>query len=499
MKAVAYLRVSTQEQSLERQYEEIEEFASKKNLILVKTFEDKISGSKTKSNQRAGFNQMRKYIQLNEDIKHILVIELSRLGRKNPDIQNVVEEYIEKGINIHIKDLNITTLDENGKRSVASEMMIALLGVMSSNEGRLLGSRISSGKMSRARKNLAFGGKIIGYKKGDDGTPIIDDMEAPIIEKIFEYTSKNLGMRNVSAMIEAEFGRKIAIGTLSGIIRNSFHKGERKYVDLELSVPPIVSKELWQKANDSINSRSKFGSRTNVNTNIVHGKINCGCGNVMHQKVIPQARADIFVCKDEKCNNSINRPWLYRMIRKVVERHAQKTKDEQVRENFKLQISSYKAKIDLNKKEIVKLENRQKRLIDTYLDMELTKEAYDEMKTEYQTKIEEYKQINNKLNEVIKTSENALKRDIKHFNEDLELFKAEITDIISHIIIHKEHVLINIFGWREYDLHKPNSIKLGWEARKPLNERYLNEELPLRNPIDDENLEMMINDYLSTQ
>jgi DNA invertase Pin-like site-specific DNA recombinase len=497
MKAVAYLRVSTQDQSLERQYEDIEKFASEKKLTLVKIFEDKISGSKTKANQRVGFKKMETYINLNDDIKNILVLEISRLGRKNNDIQNVVEKFTEKGINLHIKDLNISTFDDTGKRSFGSELMISLLGVMSSNEGRLLGTRISSGKMSRARKNLAFGGKIIGYKKGEDGTPVIDEIEAPLIKKIFEFASKDLGMRNISTMIESEFGRKIAIGTLSGIIRNSFHKGLRKYNDLELTVPAIVSEELWQMANDSINNRSKFGSRTNVNTNIIHGKINCECGNVMHQKVIPQGRIDSFICKDEKCKNSINRPWLFRMVRRVVERHAQKTKDEQVREKFKLQISSHKVEIDINNKEIEKLEKRKKRARDLYADLDFTKEEYDETKADVGTKIEEYKIINNKLNEVIKASEYALKTDIKHFSKELELFKAEIQDIISHVIIDKESVLINIFGWREYDLYKPNSIKLGWEARKPVNERYLNEELPLRCPIDDESLEMMIDDFLS--
>lgn len=497
MKAVAYLRVSTQEQSLERQYEDIEKFAIEKKLTLVKIFDDKISGTKTKANQRIGFKKMETYINLNDDVKNILVLEISRLGRKNNDIQNVVEKFTEKGINLHIKDLNISTFDDTGKRSFGSELMISLLGVMSSNEGRLLGTRISSGKMSRARKNLAFGGKIIGYKKGEDGTPVIDEIEAPIIKKIFEFASKDLGMRNVSTMIESEFGRKIAIGTLSGIIRNSFHKGLRKYNELELTVPAIVSEELWQMANDSINNRSKFGSRTNVNTNIIYGKIHCECGNVMHQKVIPQGRIDSFICKDEKCKNSINRPWLFRMVRRVVERHAQKTKDKQVREKFKLQISSHKVEIDINHKEIEKLERRKLKARNDYYDDELPKEEYKEMKAEIATKKENYNHINNKLYEIIKASEYALKTDIKHFSEDLELFKAEIQDIISHVIIDKERVIINIFGWREYDLYKPNSIKLGWEARKPLNERYLNEDLPLRCPIDDENLEMMIDDFLS--
>jgi DNA invertase Pin-like site-specific DNA recombinase len=496
LKAVAYLRVSTQEQSLERQHEDIKEFATKKNFTLVKIFEDKISGSKTNSEDRIGFNQMKRYLELNEDVRDILVLEVSRLGRKNNDIQNVVEDYIQTGINIHLKDLNITTLDDNGQRSFASEMMISMLGVMSSNETRLLGTRISSGKMSRARKNLAFGAKIIGYKKAEDGTPMVDETEAPMILRIFELASKDLGMRNISALIESEFGKKIAMGTLSGIIRNSFHKGDRKYKDLELAVPAIVPKDLWEKANNSIDSRGKFGSRTNVNTNIVQGKITCICGAVMHQKVIPQGRIDSFICKDDNCKNSINRPWLFRMIRRIVDRHAQETKDEQARETFKLQIQSLRAKVQVNVKEIEKVEKRRKRLRDLYLESEYTKDEYNDIRTEIDKELQEYHHRNNKLNEVIRTSENALKTDIKHFSEDLELFKNEIKDIITEVIIDKDDVSINIWNWSTYYLDKPNPIKLGWEARKPISERYINEKLPSRHPIPHDEVEMMVDDYL---
>lgn len=495
MKAVAYLRVSTQEQSLDRQYEDIKKLANSKGVQLVKIFEDKISGSKTKTDDREGFNEMERFIENNKNVRNILVLEISRLGRKNNDIQNVVEKYIDKGINIHIDDLNISTLDDKGNRSFASEMMISMLGVMAANESRLLSSRIKSGKMSRARKNQAFGGKIIGYKKGVDGTPVIDEDQEPMIKRIFELASNDVGMRNISAIIESEFERKIAIGTINGIVRNSFHKGERIYKDLSLEVPAIVTKEVWEKANNSINGRKKFSSRINVNTNIIQGRIKCECGNIMHQKVIKKARSNSFVCKDEQCRNSINRPWLFRMIRKIVERHAQKTKDEHLRKKIKLNLSSHKAKIDNNLREIDKLERRKRRSRDLYADMEFSREEYHEIKTNIAVKIEQYNYENNKLKKLIKASENALKTEAKHFSVDLELFKAEIQDIISSVIIGKDRVLINIFGWREYDLYKPNSIKLGWEARKPINERYINEELPLRQAIDDEDLDMMIEDY----
>jgi DNA invertase Pin-like site-specific DNA recombinase len=46
-KAVGYIRISTNEQSLNRQHEDLKTFAKTKNLDLEEIFEDIISGSKT--------------------------------------------------------------------------------------------------------------------------------------------------------------------------------------------------------------------------------------------------------------------------------------------------------------------------------------------------------------------------------------------------------------------------------------------------------------------
>ncbi|WP_370402826.1 recombinase family protein [Tenacibaculum dicentrarchi] len=495
MKAVAYIRISSSEQEYKRQHEELSELARFKNLNLVKVFADVVSGSKTKAKERASFEIMDKYLLDNSDVKNLLILETSRLGRKKLDVLNTIEDFFLRGVNIHIKDLNLCTM-ENGKRSITTDILVSLLSIMADEETRLLSERIKSGKMSKAKENKAFGAKVIGYKKGKDGTPIIDEKEAPIIKRIFELASQGLGMRKISAIIESEFNREFAIGTLSSIIKNSFHKGERKYKDLILDVPPIVSKGLWQKANDSINSRSKFGSRKYVNTNVVQGKIKCGvCNSVMYQKVIPKGRINSFVCKDTKCKNSINRPWLFRMIRLIVDKHALKNKDEKVREKIKLQITSHKAELQINNKLLAKLKRRSEKIRILWLDDEITDARY---KSDISNVNKEIKLCNTKSKEIEKAiviAEKSLKNDIEHYSKELSVFKTEIQDVLSHVIIDKERVLINIFGWREYDLSKPNSIKLGWEARKPISERYKNEKLPLRVPISDEDLNLMIDNY----
>jgi hypothetical protein len=140
------------------------------------------------------------------------------------------------------------------------------------------------------------------------------------------------------------------------------------------------------------------------------------------------------------------------------------------------------------------LNKRSRKVRKLYLDDDSTKLEYEIDKQEIKTEIQLINANNLALNKAIIIKEKALRSDIEHFSKDLEVFKVE--DIISHVCTDKDRVLINIFGWREYDLHKPNSTKLGWEARKSKDERYKNEKLPLRQPINDEDLDLMVNNEI---
>lgn len=496
MKSVAYLRVSTQEQSSQRQSEELELFAKHKGLMLVKTFEDIISGSKVSIDDRDDFNKMERYLNENLDVKNIVILELSRLGRRNLDILTFVEKCTTKGINIHIKDLNLSTLDSKGEKSLMSGMMIALLGSMAENESRLLSSRIKSGKLSRAKQNLAFGGKITGYKKAKDGTPKIDENEAPIIRRIFELASQSIGSRSISDIIDEEFDRNFAVGTIGGIIRNSFYKGERKYKELVLKVEPIVSEEVWKLANDYIDGRKKFTSRAYAYVNLVQGKIKCHvCESTMHQYVIKSARADQFRCKNKECKNIVNRPWLYDEIRKVVEKYAKKSKDKKVREQFNLKITSYKARIISNKKELEKLNRRRVKARIQYIDdNDFLIEDYNVIQEEIKNSVKNIDKDTIRLNEELRACEIALKSDIEHFSKDLELFKTEINEILKSVEVWKEFVSINLFGWREHIIMKPKSGELGWKTRREKKGLYeVNEVNNYDNSYNDDEIEVMIN------
>lgn len=496
---VAYLRVSTQDQSLERQYKDIKTFSKSKGLTIDKIFEDKISGSKKSFEERTGFPAMEKYLEQNPDIKNIVVLELSRLGRRNLEIQNLIHKYVEKGVNIHMKDLGVSTLDDSGEMHFATKIILSTLGLVAENEARQLSARIISGKNAAAAAGRTFSSsKIIGYKKGSDGTPEIDEEQAPMIRRIFELSSKSMGARIISDMIKDEFDIKLQPGTINGIIRNSFHKGIRKYKELEIPVPAIVSKKLWQKANDSIDNRKKYASSHNVNTNIVQGKILCSeCGNLMHQIVNPKGRHNIYRCKNNECRNTVNRPWLYEVIRQSIERYSKRSRDEKVKNELQLKISSNEATIKTNENEIKKLERRKVKMRESYHDDDdYTKEEYNFDKAKIVKLTDKFNQENTRLEKQIKSFEAALKSDFEHFSKDLETFKNEIKDILHEVQVSKEDVIINIGGFRKNIVKKPSGAKLGWITRKiQKGEDAKIYQLPIKE-ISDEQLEMMKDNYL---
>lgn len=93
MKAVVYARVSStdERQSYDRQVDELKRFSEYKNLKVVKIFAEKISGFKKGLGEREAFNEMIAYVN-KENIKHILVSELSRISRRYIDTINFIND-----------------------------------------------------------------------------------------------------------------------------------------------------------------------------------------------------------------------------------------------------------------------------------------------------------------------------------------------------------------------------------------------------------------------
>ena len=103
MKAIGYLRVSTEHQDLQRQKVLIKKYCEENEVSLVGFVEEKISGAKT---NREGVN---KILQLTKNDCDLLVLsDMSRLSRED-DLMNVITK-----INtIRQNGLDLLMLDTN--------------------------------------------------------------------------------------------------------------------------------------------------------------------------------------------------------------------------------------------------------------------------------------------------------------------------------------------------------------------------------------------------
>ena len=107
-KTVAYVRVSTKEQNLDRQLEELYKLGIEEKYI----YQDKQSG---KNFDRIGYQYMKKSLEKGDTL---VIKELDRLGRNQEELKREWQYFRDNEINVRVLDmpaLNINYEDENIK------------------------------------------------------------------------------------------------------------------------------------------------------------------------------------------------------------------------------------------------------------------------------------------------------------------------------------------------------------------------------------------------
>ncbi|MCV7609217.1 recombinase family protein [Micrococcus luteus] len=134
---MAYVRVSSAEQNLERQLEAVGE--------CDRVFQDKISGSSRA--ERTGLAELMRYVREGDLVK---VASMDRLGRDTRDLYAIVDELTDKGCAVQFVSERIT-VDKSGTSPVDG-LMLGILAAFAEFERRRIKERQAEGiALAKAR------------------------------------------------------------------------------------------------------------------------------------------------------------------------------------------------------------------------------------------------------------------------------------------------------------------------------------------------------------
>lgn len=156
MRAVAYTRVSTLDQSTKRQINDLKQV---EGFHILKVFSENISGFSKSMEERMELQNMLKYVE-KEKVECIMVSEISRLGRNTRETLTLIHSLEERGICLHIQNLGITLGADSEKDRIFNKLIVTIISDMARLESENLSYRIKSGIRNRKAQGLTTGRKV---------------------------------------------------------------------------------------------------------------------------------------------------------------------------------------------------------------------------------------------------------------------------------------------------------------------------------------------------
>lgn len=290
-----YIRVSTERQvegySIEGQITQIEQYCQFNGYELVDIYADRgISG---KSMNRPELQRMLNDAK-NGKLDCVMVYKTNRLARNTSDLLTIVEE-------LHRQNVEFFSLSERMEvKNSTGKLMLQILASFSEFERNTILENIYTGQRQRALEGYYQGNLPLGYNNIPDNKKelMINQHEANIVKYIFESYAKGHGYRKIANALNhkgyvTKKGNPFSISAVTYILSNPFYIGKiqfAKYKDwndkrrkglndkpviAEGKHTPIISRDLWDKAQARKKQVSKKPQVHGKGTNLLTGIIAC--------------------------------------------------------------------------------------------------------------------------------------------------------------------------------------------------------------------------------
>jgi DNA invertase Pin-like site-specific DNA recombinase len=482
MNVVIYARVSTVNQDVSRQINELKEYANKENFNILEIIKETISGKKEWKTRR-----LAEILNL-ENVNGVLIWEFSRLGRNTADVLSIINILNESKIWLYSKKENLRTLDFDLKINPTTQLMLTMLSGFADLERTTTVERSVSGLVNTVKQGNWTGGTFLpyGYRR-EDKKLVIDEYEANVVKEIFEtclnrkYGSGKIadflnfnniptrynivvGNREIktkSGLTRSGKSYRWASGTVYSLLTNPIYINQKygrkgtKLEGIKFEAPPIITENLFLKVCEQIKERSHKSITENE---YLLGNIPLNCG-ICHKTYYPHKRVskkdNSYKClsrryKDKCGNTGIGIPKLDSAVwtaiianKENIDTIINSNKDIQ---SIKKRFKELYSELEMNKDKKNGILGKLDKLLDLYVGGSMNKSIYLTKQNELNKKLTSVKGVILKIDEEIHYTTQVPKKQknlisiLEMFESDKKSLNTTLSKLIKDIKVYPLHI-----------------------------------------------------------
>ena len=452
-KAVLFVRVSTEKQTLESQIEALKRTAfidgySDSDLIVIAKKE---SGVKLKESEREGLNELKSVI-IENDVDCVYIFELSRLSR-DPMTLYSVRDKIFKDNKVQLKCLKPTfSLLEEPERTkfdAMGSLVFSIFGCFAEQEVVEKKERFHRGKAQKAIEGKYSGGTVpYGYEidANKDNLLVINHDEADIIHTIFDLYEDGYSLSRISQELrerglkyqnyvnkkrspEKDFGIWFVHQILTAELLTG-RKTKGATASFARSYPAIISEAQFDRCRKiAEDNNTSFGKVERIflakglircpecgaNFRAYSSKIHYSCPNALMSSNVRRLNnlEDRRLCSNNICISISAMDALLWHVAVMKECEFMLGSAISDKSEFEHQIAILKEKIDAIQPRLDDIAGKRSRIVDAFIEGEITKE----------TELKKFAELDEQ--------KQAILRQKVEYEQKVEYFQSRIADIMN--------------------------------------------------------------------
>ena len=480
MKILVWLRVSTEQQELVNQKNEMRDFVKsmgydENNIIYV----EGIGASAIKINDEyiEMYNEVKKYID-NKEICAVAVWAVNRLARDEEWFVKFKKLFIENKVQFIVKNPTLALLNPDGSVNAGAELALSLFSTMAKQEMEERKAKFARTKKAYAKQGKYIGGrtKKFGYRVDENQFFVPDENDAEIVKVAFqlystgEYSAISLARELTERGYKRSDGLPINMHFMIRLLESSTYTGEPDEGKLNIIYPPLISKETFEKCREIAQGNRltmRQGERIVMGAKLIKCK-ECGStytSNSRHFQCTAGAHKN---CKDRLAIRQLVVDYICWDVAFKEHMEYLMQMSENNAKAYSDRIEIIEKKIEVLQEKLNEAEVKKQRIVDTFLEGLIDKKNRDlrlsKLQDDTLSQQREMNALEGEKKAILELLSNVddEKDEWLYFNTLDTMGKSVRTDEDNYRIIHQHIIRIEpeslSWGIRDPRTHKPNAV-----------------------------------------